>query len=309
MAAGKINEVNMGKNNWLKITIEADPCLVEAISDFVVGVLEAGVETGAADEPHRGTIVCYLPKANPSREEVAENVARVRAMVEHVAGLFATEVPKVIAELYDEEDWGATWKSHFTSFAIVPGLIIAPTWEGYRAKQGEKVITMDPGMAFGTGHHATTTLCLELLQETLQAEPGQAVLDVGTGTGILGMAALHFGAARVMAIDNDPEAVAAASANAAANGFSQAMTVALTPLADLGAIYDLVVANIVHDVLLQLGEDLIAKTRIGGSLILSGLLRGVQVSSIEGFFRERGFLSLESRERGEWAALAMRRSK
>lgn len=299
----------MSTNNWLKIIIEADPRLVEAISDFVVGVLEAGVETGAPDEPHRGTIVCYLPKANPSQEEVAESVARVRAMVEDLAGLFAAAVPKVTAELYAEEDWGATWKSHFTAFAIVPGLIIAPTWEGYRAKPGEKVITMDPGMAFGTGHHATTTLCLELLQETLQAEPGQAVLDVGTGTGILGMAALHFGASRVMAIDNDPEAVAAASANAAANGLSRAMTVAFTPLADLDAVYDLVVANIVHDVLLQLGEELTAKTRIGGTLILSGLLRGVQVGNIEGFFRERGFLVSQSRERGEWAALAMRRSK
>ena len=297
----------MGDNNWLKLIIEADPRLVEAIADFVVGVLEAGVETGAPDEPHRGRIICYLPQANPSREEVAESVSRVKTMVEELARQFACQVPMVTPELYAEEDWSATWKSHFTPFAIVPGLVIAPTWEHYQAGPGEKVITMDPGMAFGTGHHATTTLCLELLQEALAANPGAAVLDVGTGTGILGMAALHFGAGRVMAIDNDPEAVSAATANVASNGLRQAMAVALTPLADIGGVYDIVVANIVHDVLLQLGEGLTGVTRVGGILLLSGLLAGRQVESIEGYFRDRHFEAIERRERGEWAALGLRR--
>ncbi len=297
----------MGDNTWLKILIDADPRLVEPISDFLVGMMEAGVETGAPDEPHSGTIICYLPKANPSGQEVAESVSRVTAMVQQLATLFRTEMPKVTALLYAEEDWSATWKSHFSPFAIVPGLVIAPTWEEYQANPGEKVITMDPGMAFGTGHHATTTLCLELLQHALSEEPGGSVLDVGTGTGILGMASLHFGASRVLAIDNDPEAVRAAADNVAYNGMQQAMAAMLTPLAKIEDEYDLVVANIVHDVLLELGEDLARSTRVGGMLILSGLLAGKQVESIEGYFRKQHFSPLERRERGEWAALSLRR--
>ncbi len=298
----------MGDNTWLKITIASDPRLVEPISDYLVGVLEAGVETAAADEPGSGTVICYLQRPNPSPEEVAESVAAITAAGERLAAVFGVAAPQVNAELYAEEDWGATWKKHFSPFAIVPGLVIAPTWEEYRPQPGEKVITMDPGMAFGTGHHATTTLCLELLQGALSASPGARVLDVGTGTGILAMAALLFGASRATAIDNDPEAVAAARANALANGLAGAMEVSLTPLAELAGRYRIVVANIVHDVLLELAPALDRATGEEGSLILSGLLAGEQVKSIARHFAARGFAVAEERQRGEWAALALCRA-
>ncbi len=119
--------------------------------------------------------------------------------------------------MIDEEDWGKNWKDHFKPFTIVPGLVIAPTWEEYQPAAGEAVITMDPGMAFGTGHHATTSLSLELIRRTLVENGGQRLLDVGTGTGILGMAALLFGAKDVLGLDNDPEAVSAAEENVRRN--------------------------------------------------------------------------------------------
>ncbi len=293
----------MSVNRWLKITIETDPVLVEPIGDFLVGVLEAGVETGAVDEPNFGTLTCYLQKANPDPQEVEEIVTRISSYLGELAKVFAVPVPTLTASFFEEEDWSSTWKEHFKPFAIVPGLVIAPTWEEYQPNVGEAVITMDPGMAFGTGHHATTSLSLELLRRTLVAGSAMRVLDVGTGTGILGMAAMLFGAASVLGIDNDPEATAAASDNVKRNSLDDRMLVSLTPLGELSGSYQIVVANIVHDVLLELAENLTRLTDVGGFLILSGILVGEQVAHIKRFFIDQGFKLLDAEERKEWAAL------
>ena len=297
----------MSAKRWLKITIETDPVLVETISDFIVGVIGAGVETGAPDEPNFGTLICYLQKANPSPAEVDATVARITSYLNEVAGIFSMPTPTLETSFFEEEDWSSSWKVHFKPFAIVPGLVIAPTWEEYHPAPGEAVITMDPGMAFGTGHHATTTLSLDLLRRTLAASGGKRLLDVGTGTGILGMAALLFGAESVLGIDNDPEAVAAAAENVRRNFQDDRMQVSLTPLGKLTGQFDIVVANIVHDVLIDLAEDLTRLTAEEGVLILSGILVGQQVVSIKRFFAGKGFLLLDQEERKEWAALRFRK--
>jgi len=293
----------MSANKWLKITIETDPLLVEPISDFLVGVIEAGVETGAADEPNFGILTCYVQKANPDPAEVTEIVANISEYLTEIAEVFSVPTPKLTSSLFDEEDWSSTWKEHFKPFVIVHGLVIAPTWEEYQPNSGEAVITMDPGMAFGTGHHATTSLSLELLRRTLTAGSAMRVLDVGTGTGILGMAAMLFGASGVLGIDNDPEAVTAATDNVRRNVQGDLMQVSLTPLGELSGQYQIVVANIVHDVLLDLAEDLTRLTAAGGFLILSGILVGDQVVNIIKAFTGKGYKLLESEERKEWAAL------
>ncbi|MFH0782708.1 MAG: 50S ribosomal protein L11 methyltransferase [Pseudomonadota bacterium] len=303
MEVHEIKRLMMSANTWLKITIETDPVLVEPISDFLVGVIDAGVETCAPDEPNFGTVIGYVQKVNPSPEEVAEIVDRVTSYLRELALVFGVPTPVLVPSFFAEEDWGSTWKQHFKPFTIVDGLVIAPTWEEYQPKVGEVVITMDPGMAFGTGHHATTSLSLELLRRTLAAGSDTQVLDVGTGTGILGMAAILFGAANVLGIDNDPEAVAAASDNVQRNKLADRMQISLTPLGELSGEYQIVVANIVHDVLLHLAEDLTRLTTIGGVLILSGILVGDQVANIQKYFTEKGFQLLDLEERKEWAAL------
>ncbi len=298
----------MSTDTWLKITIETDPVLVEPISDFLIGVIDAGVETGAPDEPNFGTVTGYVQKANPSPEEVAEIVDRITSYLAELALVFAVPTPVLAHSFFAEEDWGSTWKEHFKPFVIVPGLVIAPTWEEYQPTAGEAIITMDPGMAFGTGHHATTSLSLELLRRTLTAGSGMRVLDVGTGTGILGMAAVLFGAANVLGIDNDPEAVAAASNNVRQNKQDDRMQVSLTPVGELSGQYQIVVANIVHDVLINLAEDLTGLTTLGGILILSGILVGDQAANIQKYFIGKGFELLDLKERKEWAALRFRKA-
>ncbi len=297
----------MAANRWLKLTIETDPVLVESISDFLVGVIEAGVETGAPDEPHYGTLTCYVQKANPEPDEVAAIVARVLAYLAEMAKVFRVSIPTLSPSMIDEEDWSTSWKTHFKPFVIVPGLVIAPTWEEYRPNPGEAVITMDPGMAFGTGHHATTCLSLELLRRTLSAGTTGRVLDVGTGTGILGMAAVLFGAVAALGIDNDPVAVAAATDNVRYNGLEERMQVSQTPIGALTGPYEIVIANIVHDVLLEMAGDLTRLTGAGGSLILSGILTGDQADNIARVFTARGFILLDLAERQEWAALRLRK--
>ncbi len=297
----------MADNKWLKITIKTDPLLVESISDFLVGVIEAGVETGARDELSFGTVNGYLQKANLTQEEVDDILVQVSSYLDELAAIFNVPKPVLSSVMIDEEDWGRNWKEHFKPFAIVPGLVIAPTWEEYRPAAGEVVITMDPGMAFGTGHHATTSLSLDFIQETLAGNGGQRLLDVGTGTGILGMAARLFGASDVLGLDNDPEAVSAAEENVRRNSLQDHMRISLAALASLEEPYEVVVANIVHDVLISMASDLTRLTIEGGTLILSGILAGEQVANIIAVFTAKGFQLSGQKSRQEWAALRFRK--
>ena len=288
---------------WLKISIKADPVLAPALSDFLVGVTGAGVEMRVDDGLLYTTINAFLEKRNLDEAEREQILAQLSGHVRELADIFQVAVPEIESTLIEQEDWGVSWKVHFKPFAIIPGLVIKPTWEEYQAKENEKIIEMDPGMAFGTGHHATTTLSLELLHAVLSDTRGASVLDVGTGTGILGMAAALFGADRVLGIDNDPEAIAAATENVHRNGLEEKMSVAQTPLAALQGPFSIVVANIIHDVLLEMADDLDRLTAGHGRLILSGILTGEQAENIIQSFSQRGFLPAGHLQKHEWSAL------
>jgi len=293
----------MDKKKWLKLTITCAPQLVEPVSDFVLGVVEAGVETGAPDEPHYGTVQVYVSEPDPSEQQIADIVGLIDGQLAYLAGIFGVEKPGLRQELIVEEDWGKSWKEHFKPLPIVPGLVIVPSWEHYEQARGELVIVMDPGMAFGTGHHATTALCAGYLQDIARSGSLGKVLDVGTGTGILAMAAALFGAERVYGIDNDPEAVNAATANVAGNDLQAKVAIDIAPLAAVTGHYDTIVANIISSVLLAMADDLNRLLAAGGRLILSGILGGEQEQEVIAAFRTRGLSFVESRPQKEWVAL------
>ena len=288
---------------WLKVSITTDPVLIEAIEDFMVGISGAGVELSVDQPGNQALINAWFDKGQGEQVETDLILHQLSTYLQELADIFEVAAPSIESTFIKDEDWSATWKEHFKPFAIIPGLIIAPTWEPYEAREQEQVIVMDPGMAFGTGHHATTSLSLQLLREALAGRPDSSVLDVGTGTGILAMAAGLFGASRVMAIDNDPEAVAAARENRDRNELQQIMEVADTPLASLTTPFSLVIANIVHDVLLELAPDLGRLTADGGQLILSGILGGQQVTNIISCFIDLEFSLQRQEEKKEWTAL------
>lgn len=296
------------QKTWLKITIETTPILVETITDYLVGVHEAGVELVAnKDEQPTGTLLCYIQQESLSTEQAEALFQQISHFAVEMATVFSVDAPQLAWEFFEEEDWGKKWKEHFVPFPIVPGLIIAPTWEEYQAQGDEKVIVMDPGMAFGTGHHATTSLSLGFVQEVMASGNHKTVLDVGCGTGILAMGAALFGAEKVLGLDNDPEAVSAAIKNVAYNNQNQQVDIAITSVEDIDEEYDVVVANIIHDVLAHLSDALTARTKDGGFLILSGVLVEDQADSITSIFEEHGFSLVRKTEKGEWAAVLLQK--
>jgi ribosomal protein L11 methyltransferase len=208
----------------------------------------------------------------------------------------------------DGNDWREAYKAYFNATRIGSRLVVRPPWEAYAARDGDVVLTLDPGMAFGTGTHETTRLVLTELEDQVRA--GMSVLDIGCGSGILAIAALLLGGDRALAIDVDPEAVRVAAENCAINGVADRCRVecvsgaaAGEPLAH-GQRYPLVLANIETRVLVPAASALIACLLPGGVLILSGIL---------GPERDRvlaAYASLETlavRELGEWVALVLRR--
>ena len=287
----------------LQVTVVADPVLIEPVSDFLMGVLDAGVEAAAIDEHDYGAINGYIQTPDMDSAEMQRVLDQLSGYLIELADIFKVSAPRLTSKILEDEDWGKRWKEYFTPFAIIPGLVIVPTWEEYAPKADEAVITMDPGMAFGTGHHATTALSLEFLHESLAGTSGKRLLDVGTGTGILAMAGLLFNAIQARATDNDPEAVKAAQKNATFNGMQEKMDVSLTSLSEIADTYEVVVANIVHDVLVSMADDLIRLTAEGGYLIVSGLLAEVQVDNIRKVFSEKGLSFAGKKVRDEWAAI------
>jgi ribosomal protein L11 methyltransferase len=289
----------------LQFKISTDPALVDAFSDYLIGVHDAATEFSVDDDGRGAVLQAFVEKDCGSGREIAQLQEEIRAYGAEIADIFSCAAPRVAVEVVENSDWAENWKAHFKPFAIVDGLVIAPTWEPYKVRGGEQVIVMDPGMAFGTGHHATTRLCLEMMQDGRVAPPGCRVLDVGTGTGILAMAALLKGASQALAIDNDDEAVAAARTNAERNGLGMRMEVSGMPLGQVAPEFDLVIANIVHDVLVELSDVLAAAARIGGHVLLSGILEGEQSRNLIDLFERKGFELSKRLSDESWCALLL----
>lgn len=289
----------------LQFHITIDPVLVDAFSDYLIGVHDAATEFTVADDGAGGVLRAFVEKDRADEQVTAELQKQISSYGKEIADIFSCPAPTVSVEVLQDSDWAENWKAHFKPFAIVDGLVIAPTWEPYSPQEGEQVIVMDPGMAFGTGHHATTRLCLEIMLEAPVVSPGCRVLDVGTGTGILAMASLLWGASRAVAIDNDGEAVRAARKNGERNNLAGRLEVSDTPLEQVEPGFDLVIANIVHDILVELSDDLAKAVRDGGYVLLSGLLEGDQSRNLIHLFEQKGFYLKRQITDEQWCALLL----
>ena len=288
---------------WLKAHIETDPILEEAIVDYLVGVIGASVEQSVDTEGPALHLNAFMEEENPDTKSQKILQENIESHLKELAIIFNVEKPAITWEQIEDQDWSNNWKVHFKPFAITKGLTISPTWEDYTAQDSEQVITMDPGMAFGTGHHATTSLTLDFIREILTTDKKQTVLDVGTGTGILGMGAALFGATRVLGIDNDPEAVRVATENVTLNNLDSVMEVSVVALQQINEPFNLIVANIIHDALVTMTEDFHRILSTSGNLILSGILHGKQEENIIQVFSGCGFTFTEKKQQEEWAAL------
>lgn len=211
---------------------------------------------------------------------------------------------KLVLDEVKEEDWANSWKVYFKPDKVGEKTVIKPTWEAYAAQEGELVIEIDPGMAFGTGNHATTALCINLLEKYVT--PGMEVLDVGTGSGILAIQAALLGATAVQAMDFDTVAVKAAGENVALNHLEDRVRVAHSDLlAQAQGKGDLIIANIVADIIIRLIPDTAAYLK-GPKLFISSGIIDTRKQDVLDALAAGHFEVLEIREKAGWVAIVAR---
>lgn len=204
-----------------------------------------------------------------------------------------------------DEDWAEVWKKFYKPFKAGRSLVVKPTWEPYSAGDGELVIEIDPGMAFGSGMHETTSMCLSLLEDTIRG--GESVIDVGTGSGILGIGAALLGADKVLAIDIDPTAVKVAKENVEHNRLSGKITVLEGDLLkETAASCDICVANIIADVICFFAGPLTSHIRSGGTFICSGIILERENDVVQALTKA-GYEIIRTERKGEWVAILSRR--
>ena len=206
-----------------------------------------------------------------------------------------------------EQDWAENWKKYYKPFRAGEHLVIKPSWEAYEPKEGDLVLELDPGMAFGSGTHETTSMCLELLEDAMHG--GESVIDVGTGSGILAIGAAMLGAKDVLAIDIDPVAVRVAKENIEHNHLSDRVrAVEGNLLASSDGVCDLCVANIIADVICMFAQPLVDHIVPGGLFICSGIIKEREQDVVNAL-TAADYTILETKRKGEWVAMLSRRKK
>ena len=206
---------------------------------------------------------------------------------------------------FENEDWSESWKKSFKPIRLGDHIVICPGWLEYEKQPDDKVIEIDPGMAFGTGTHETTGMCAALIEKYVQ--PGQRVIDIGTGSGILAIVAAHMGAKEVLATDLDAVAVRVAAENAALNGFGDKIDCRCGDLLDVvDASGDVVIANIIADVILMLAKPVRERIVPNGVFICSGIAIDRR-EDVRRALLENDYEILDEPVKGEWAAFAARK--
>ncbi|NLO84635.1 MAG: 50S ribosomal protein L11 methyltransferase [Clostridiales bacterium] len=240
-------------------------------------------------------------------ENTFDVIQSVKQKLAELSGIdFGIDMGTMTLEMTNvaDEDWSENWKKHYKPFRIGSHLVVKPTWEAYQQQDGDLMIELDPGMAFGTGTHETTNMCMEMLERHLR--DGVRVMDVGTGSGILAIAAAKLGATDVLAIDIDPSAVKVAKENVALNNVGEHVRVVEGDLVKSEAMpCELAVANIVADAICMLAGPLTRHLVKDGLLICSGIIREREQDVLSAA-KAAGYQVQDRLEKGEWVALCLR---
>jgi len=314
-----LSEPGPGPGAWLELSVAADVEAVEAVSEILGRAAPGGTTIepafdlvdeglGARVDPTRPAIVRgYLPARDGAAADRA--VAEVAEALGHLQAFGLRPIGELQTRIVEESDWADAWKAYFPVMRIGRRLVIRPTWRRHRREPGDVVLALDPGMAFGTGLHPTTRLCLvgiESLADRGRLE-GARVVDVGCGSGILSIAALKFGAATALGVDTDPIAVEVTSANARRNALVRRLRARVGSLPTGEPAFDVVLANLIAGVLVPLAAALRDELRPGGTLLASGIFVDRE-AEVRAAFEENGLVVAGRSEEGEWVALEATRS-
>ncbi len=297
---------------WLEISLTVDPELAEAVSELINRFVSNGVvvESGVTynDAEDEGTpfgpvkVYGYLAVD----ERIEETRQRLEEGLWHLSQIQA--LPEATYTVIHDEDWMAAWKQHYHPIQIGKRLLILPAW--LENPDGERIaVKIDPSMAFGTGTHPTTQLCMELLETTVQA--GKPAIDVGCGSGILSIGAIKMGASRVLAVDIDNAAIRSTKENAQANGVLEQIETGLGSVKEIreGRFSlrraPLLLANILAPVIIRLfGDGLDELLSPGGKMVLSGIL-AEQAQGVVEAAEAKGLKKLDLHQIGDWVAIVM----
>ena len=260
---------------WAELCVSVRRQYAQSVAEFLI---EEGSSNGIVEEKSRADKNTAVLKAYIKNDTGRDGY--VNRVVDFMAGLFAAagddeSRPEIALNLIPDEDWNKKWKSFFQPLKISDRIVIKPSWQNYHRLEGEIIVELDPGMAFGTGTHPSTSMCLKVIDELerMLAPRGKLrMLDVGTGSGILAIAAVKVGFTEVAGIDYDQIAIRVAQKNAEMNGVAGMAIFSTTPVRLMEGLYPVVVANILPHVLINMKEHLVARLEPGGYLVLSGIL-------------------------------------
>lgn len=255
-------------------------------------------------EPRSDVLVkCFL-EPEDAQEKISGIMQEIYGRRELCGGALDFGTLEETKREIEGDDWIDVWKKHFRPLHIGERIVVVPEWIPYEKKEGEEIVLLDSNMAFGTGEHETTSMCLELLQEYLKE--GDEVLDVGCGSGILGISAVKLGAKKAYLSDLDPIAVQSAQHNANKNGVERKTVVTQANLLDGSKVHaDLILANITAEVLALLAPSIPNALKAGGTLVLSGIIKD-RLQFVKERYSAAGFEVRREENKGEWYALVLK---
>ncbi|MCA1988810.1 MAG: 50S ribosomal protein L11 methyltransferase [Desulfarculus sp.] len=286
---------------WVEVMLLAPAAQADAAADYLVALTGHGVEIDDSQAPPAPVMVKGFLAAGA---DLAAQQAALRRYAQEL-GLAAGQEVMVSFQNLADQDWGENWKRHFRPRALTKRLVVAPPWERAELNPGQVEIVIDPGQAFGTGQHESTLLCLRRLEHLVgRGQLPPRLLDVGCGTGILGLAFLLLGGQEAIGIDLDPLAVEASLHNAELNHLAGRLHASLTPLAELPGRFPLVVANLTAKDLEMVAADLVTHLAPAGELIVSGLLV-MQIKQVRAALEAHGLRLIEQDSLSGWASLVM----
>jgi len=283
---------------WIEIKIESSGEAAEVIANILNEAGTNGVITG-----DKGEIIGYLPDDDLSGKKLEDIKVALNELPQF--GLALTS-PKIEIKTVNDEDWASSWKKYYHPVRVGRHIVIKPSWEKIEASPEDIVIELDPGMAFGTGLHPTTQMCLEVLEERLRS--GDSVIDVGTGSGILSIAAVKLSAGRVIALDIDPVAVAVAKENIPRNQVAEKIRVKLGSLDEVQSKADIILANIIAETVIALAKPAFSLLLPEGRYVPSGIIPAEESKVVESLERV-GLRIDEIRRKEEWVTIVASKSE
>lgn len=280
---------------WFEIIAAGSSKTLESVTSLLIELGSPSILE--SDENGKKILKAYIPIDLSLDAKISQLKNRLKAYKWTYQG-----------SMFKDKDWLNKWKRYIKPVRISNRLTIKPTWEKISSKKGRIIIEIDPGMAFGTGSHASTMMCLKAADRLSALIKGCSILDIGTGSGILAITSAKLGAKKVIGIDIDAEAVKVARKNVKLNKADKKVIISARPLEKIKGRFSIIFANIIAEELIKIAEPLNARLMNGGFLILSGILKEM-AKEVEDVYQELGLEIFRTYKKGEWVCLVFRKAK